>query len=271
MRNLFEKFSEFQKSVLLSVGFHIMLIALFALIKSGLDLPDTEFAEIGFVATTTSRAYKPAPQKSAPAKQKAETAVTQRAQPVTAPKEEAKAPPVNIPKRRMIEDEEPQLTRRKSGKLSPTADETKPTPRDDVYDAEAMRKEVSDKSSSEKDFTQPGGRAMDGNDGATPASDIGAASANMPYTIEGDAAKRSIVNQVLPEYPPGLQQEAVVKIRFWVLPDGRIGSMIPVRKGDPVLDQVTMRAIRQWRFNALPTGSDPKNAEGVITFVYRLR
>lgn len=271
MKNFIQKFSEFQKSVLFSVAFHVVLVGLFLLLRSGLDLPDTEFAEIGFVATTTSRAYRPAKQTSAPEKSEAKPAVQEPSGAAPAPKQEAKAPPVNIPKRRMIEEEQPQLTKRQSGKLSPTADDVKPTPREDIYDAEAMHKQVSDKSSSEKDFTQPGGRAIEGDEGIAPSSDVGAATAAMPYTIEGDAAKRSIVNQVLPEYPPGLQQEAVVKIRFWVLPDGRIGSMIPVRKGDPVLDQVTMRAMRQWRFSSLPSGADPQNAEGVITFVYKLR
>ena len=77
--------------------------------------------------------------------------------------------------------------------------------------------------------------------------------------------------QVLPEYPPGLQREAVVKIRFWVLPDGRVGTMIPVRKGDPKLEEITMKAIRQWRFNAIPASEEQRNVEGVITFVYKLQ
>ena len=273
MKNIFQKISEFQKSVLLSIAFHAVLVLLFLLFRSGLDLPDSEFAEIGFVATSTSRAYQPAPQSSAPAQRQenAQTAVQQQAQSAPPPKQEPTAPPVNVAKRRMLEDEEPQLARRTSGKLSPTAEDTKLRPREDVYDAEAMSKQLTEQSSSEKDFTQPGGRVLEGSDGLSPASDIGATTANMPYTIEGEAAKRSIVSQVLPEYPPGLQQEAVVKIRFWVLPDGRIGSMIPVRKGDPTLDQVTMRTMRQWRFNALPSGAEQNNAEGVITFVYKLR
>jgi len=272
MKSIFRKISDFNKSVLLSVAFHLVLVLLFLLLRSGLDLPDTEFAEIGFVAASTSPAGRPVPQRTAPAKTQKEPQLTQpEAGSAAPPKQEATAPPVNIPRRRMLEEEEPELTKRTTGKLSPTADAVKPTPRQDVYDAEAMRKQVAERAASQKEFAQPGGRSLDGAGASAPASNVGGPSAKTPYTIEGDAARRSVINQVLPEYPPGLNQEAVVKIRFWVLPDGHIGSMIPVRKGNPVLDQVTMRAMRQWRFNALPETAEQKNAEGVITFVYKLR
>ena len=36
------------------------------------------------------------------------------------------------------------------------------------------------------------------------------------------------------------------------------------------LETITMNALRQWRFNALPPDEEQKNAEGVIIFVYKL-
>lgn len=272
MKDFIKKLSDFNKSVLLSVAFHVVLLLLFLLFRSGLDLPDQEFAEIGFVSATSSRAYQPAPQKqSTPVK----TETPQPAEeppappPSTQPKQDATAPVVNLPKRRMIEDEEPDLRKRDAGKLSPAQDE-KATPRDDVYDADSMQKEVAERASSGKDFSQPS-QSSDTGTSTSPASDVGATSKNQPYTLEGDASKRTIVNQVLPEYPPGLQREAVVKIRFWVLPDGRVGAMIPVQKGDPTLEEITMKAMRQWRFNSVPSGEAQENVQGVITFVYKLR
>lgn len=270
MKNFLEKLSEFQKSVLLSVGLHVLLFVLFLLFRSGLDLPDQEFAEIGFVASTTSRAYRPQ-QQSAPV----QTETQQPAEeppppPATQPQEEAKAPPVNLPKRRMLEEDEPQLRKRDSGKLTPSQENMRVAPRQDVYDAESMQKEVAERASSGKTFAEPtGGETSDRF--ASPPSDMRSGANNQNYTLEGDASKRSIVTQVLPEYPSGLQREAVVKIRFWVLPDGRVGAMIPVQKGDPTLEEITMKALRQWRFNALPPGEEQQNVEGVITFVYKLR
>ena len=271
MKKFFAQLSEFNKSVLLSVAFHIFLILLFLLFRSGLNLPDQEFAEVGFVASTTSRAYKPATtKKSEPEKTQSAQVKEEAAGPSsTQPKEEAKAPPVNVPKRRMLEEDEPELTKRDSGKLTPSQDD-KISPQDDVYDSDTMEKSVAERASSGKDFSDPMGSSETGKD-ASPASDVGSSTSNQPYTLEGDASKRTIINQVLPEYPTGLQREAVVKIRFWVQPDGRIGSMIPVRKGDPKLEDITMKAIRQWRFNALPADEQQKNVEGVITFVYKLQ
>ncbi len=270
MKRFFENLSNFNKSVLLSVAVHILFLLLFLILRSGLDLPDTEFAEIGFVSTTTSQPYRTTPRQPAETRQEPEPQQSQPAAPQqqVTPEEEAKAPPVNLPKRRMLEDEEPDLTRRQSGKLTPSQ-ESRPE-QDDSYDTEQMQKELAERATTGKEFQQPGGSEFDGRDSQAPASDVGS-NKQMPYTIEGDASKRRILTQVLPEYPPGLQREAVVKIRFFVRPDGRIGTMIPVQKGDPQLEAVTMKAMRQWRFNALPSDEEQRNVEGVITFVYKLR
>jgi TonB family protein len=169
----------------------------------------------------------------------------------------------------MLEDEEPELRKRDAGKLTPTQENSRVTPREDVYDAESMQKDVAERASSGKEFSQPT-QSSDSGESSLPPSDAGSTS-NQPYKLEGDASKRTIINQVLPEYPPGLQREAVVKIRFWVLPDGRVGAMIPVQKGDPTLEDITMKAIRQWRFNSLPPDENQENVQGIITFVYKLR
>ncbi|MBN1480771.1 energy transducer TonB [candidate division KSB1 bacterium] len=272
MKKVLEKLSEFDKSVLLSVTFHVILLMLFLLIRSGLDLPEQEFAEIGFVAATTSRASRPAiPPKTRAVQTEAEQPAesTPPSPAAVQPPKEAAAPPVNLPERRMLEEEEPEITRRQSGKLTPKQDDSKLTPHEDVYDSDAMRKEVAERGSDGKAFSEPLESTETGKT-ASPASDVGVNTNTQPYTLEGDASKRTILKQILPEYPSGLQREAVVKIRFWVLPDGRIGAMIPVQKGDPTLEEITMKAIRQWRFSALPPDEEQRNVEGIITFVYKL-
>lgn len=269
MKKLFAKLSELHKSVLFSVVFHLFLLLLFLLFQSGLDLPEQEFSEMGFVAATTSRAQRPAQtQQAAPVQTK--TKQPEQAPPAAPPRKEAAAPPVNLPERRMLEEEEPEITRRQSGKLTPTQDDSKMTPREDIYDPNAMRKEVAERTSDGKTFSEPS-QSTESGTAASPVGDVGANTNNQSYTLEGDASRRTILNQILPEYPPGLQREAVVKIRFWVLPDGRIGAMIPVQKGDPTLEEITMKAIRQWRFNALPPDEKQRNVEGIITFVYKLK
>jgi periplasmic protein TonB len=100
---------------------------------------------------------------------------------------------------------------------------------------------------------------------------IGDTSIESPFKIEGQAALRSILVKQLPNYPENLQQEAVVRIRFTVLPNGLIGEMIPVLKGSDILEKITMEAFKQWRFNPLPPNVPQVTEQGFITFRYILK
>ncbi len=88
------------------------------------------------------------------------------------------------------------------------------------------------------------------------------------YTLEGEIIHRSVLNKVIPSYPEGLQRSASVKLRFDVLPDGSVRNIVIVQKADQVLEQTSIEAIRQWRFN--PIQSDIVQS-GFITFRYELK
>lgn len=268
-----------QKSALLSISLHIFLLFIFLFLKSEIELPDSEFAEIGFVSSTTNQRVKSS--YPPPAQAVSKTSITEEKEdeseeipqtnPAAQPKEESKAPPIDLPKVRMLENEESELAKRESGKLTPSTENTQLPIGEDMTNHSAG-KELAEKSSGGKDFGNPTeGSAYQGRNMPGPTSTIGAPGGDMPFTIEGEAAKRNIITQVLPTYPSGTQREAVVKISFTVLPDGRIGRMIPVQKGDPVLEDITIKAMRQWRFSALPASEEQKNAQGIITFIYKLR
>lgn len=83
----------------------------------------------------------------------------------------------------------------------------------------------------------------------------------------GGGGNRIVLYKVLPKYPPGYNVSAQIKIRFTVSPDGIVSSMIPLQKGDPVLERVAMEALRQWRFNRL---KENKEMYGIITFTFRV-
>jgi TonB family protein len=277
MQRLLKNFSDMHKSVLLSTAVHLILLLIFLLVRSGIDLGN-EFAEIGFAsaapaarqttaAPVTTKAATPAPAKTtAPAEKPTQPAASKPAAEL-----KPKTPPVNLPKRRMLEEEKPTLTTtRERDKLTPAPDAVQ-----DIIEKPATR---ADNGRMEQGAqTTPGPSNQDTAGGGTTSGNAEGPVASsgtekgLPYTIEGDAANRRILSQVLPAYPPDLQREAVVRIRFWVLPDGRIGQMIPVKKGDPQLETLTMQAMRQWRFNALSSSDEQKNAQGVITFVYKLK
>lgn len=83
--------------------------------------------------------------------------------------------------------------------------------------------------------------------------------------------KREIYQKKLPEFPEDVQQEATIKIKFSVLPNGLIGSAVLLQKGNTQLENLTLETFKTWRFNPLPNYTDQEPQTGIITFRFRLR
>lgn len=83
----------------------------------------------------------------------------------------------------------------------------------------------------------------------------------------GGGGNRIVLFKKLPKYPPGVNTEAVIKIRFTVSPEGSVITAYPLQKGDPLLEKAALDAIRKWRFNPL---KDKKEMYGIITFTFKL-
>lgn len=268
-------FSDIRNTLALSFAFHIILALFLLIIGTGFDFDSTEFAEVAFVSSTSPVRAKPvermpsqpaAPKETQP-EPSAESAGSKTAEPTTTKRE-----PVQLPKRRMLEQEEPEPLPRESEKLAPSSDRTGTVAKRDVineghYEGRNVEGRVpGEKVTAGTSSIPQGGKEM------APSGDIGGPTTAQPFFIEGDAAQRKIQKKVIPEYPSGLQKEATVKIRFTVLPDGRVGEMIPLLKGgDATLEQITMNALRQWRFNPLSPSAPQVNVQGIITFNYLLR
>jgi outer membrane biosynthesis protein TonB len=93
---------------------------------------------------------------------------------------------------------------------------------------------------------------------------------DLPFTISGEVSKRAILWKQLPRYPRGLQREVTLKFRFFVSPDGSVRDIVPLQKGDPRLERVTIDALSGWKF--APISADSRELqEGVITFIYKLQ
>ncbi len=88
------------------------------------------------------------------------------------------------------------------------------------------------------------------------------------YYLEGEIRQRTIINEVIPEYPEGLQRNATVRVQFEVHPNGRVGEMVIVKKDEPVLEELSLQSLSQWRFNPIPQDIVQ---QGIITFIYRLK
>lgn len=82
----------------------------------------------------------------------------------------------------------------------------------------------------------------------------------------GGGGNRTVLNKVLPPSPASLDRLVSIKIRFTVLPDGTVGDMRPMTKGDPALEGISLRTLKKWKFNRLEADVQ---MTGTITFTFK--
>lgn len=87
----------------------------------------------------------------------------------------------------------------------------------------------------------------------------------------GGRGTRKIYSYLLPEYPEGVSKEADIRLKFTILPDGTVGNIIPLIKGDNKLEVAAINSLRQWRFEPLSPAQKAIEQAAVIVFPYRLR
>ena len=88
--------------------------------------------------------------------------------------------------------------------------------------------------------------------------------------IKGPAGKRKIIYK--PEIPEvKIDREGEVELKFWVLPDGSVGSVFPLLRGDAELERIAINYMKQWRFNPLNEGGSTVEQWGTITVKFRLK
>ncbi|TAE27287.1 MAG: TonB family protein [Candidatus Kapaibacterium sp.] len=89
------------------------------------------------------------------------------------------------------------------------------------------------------------------------------------YGLEwGGGGNRVVLHKELPKYPPGMNTSTQIKIRFTVNPNGTVGMILPMQKGDPLLERAAIEALRRWQFNPL---QETKEMVGFITFTFRVQ
>ncbi len=86
--------------------------------------------------------------------------------------------------------------------------------------------------------------------------------------IKGPAGKRKILYK--PEIPEvKIEREGEVELKFWVLPDGSVGRVLSILRGDAELERIAINYIKQWRFNPLDEGGKTVDQWGTITVKFR--
>ncbi|OGU72341.1 MAG: hypothetical protein A2V93_01630, partial [Ignavibacteria bacterium RBG_16_34_14] len=92
------------------------------------------------------------------------------------------------------------------------------------------------------------------------------------FDIEwGGKGTRKIYSYRIPSYPEGVQKEVDIRLRFTILPDGTIGTIIPQTKADTKLENAAINSLRQWRFEPLSQNQKQAEQTAIIVFPYRLQ
>ncbi len=144
-------------------------------------------------------------------------------------------------------------------KATQTSDQNAITPAEkDKQKSEVSRTETKDTRNQQVTTTGQGNRAIgDGSFG---------------FVIEwGGKGTRRIYNYIIPDYPEGVQKEINIRLSFTILPDGTIGTIIPVTKADTRLENVAINSLRQWRFEPLSSNQPQNEQAAVIDFPFRLQ
>ncbi len=81
--------------------------------------------------------------------------------------------------------------------------------------------------------------------------------------IRGPAASRK-VSYIPPPPQVKVSVAADVLLKFWVLPDGTVGRVVPLVKGDTPVDLAAINHIKRYRFNPLPKDVPQMEMWGVI-------
>ncbi|GAK58457.1 TonB family protein [Candidatus Vecturithrix granuli] len=81
--------------------------------------------------------------------------------------------------------------------------------------------------------------------------------------IEGPIKGRAIIRRPQPPQV-NVSIEVELRLKFWVLPDGTIGEVIPIKRGDAQLERIAITYLKQWRFEPLSPGVPQEKIWGTI-------
>ena len=86
---------------------------------------------------------------------------------------------------------------------------------------------------------------------------------------EGGLGTRRIYSYIEPSYPEGVHKQIDIRLKFAILPDGTVGTILPLTKADTKLENAAINSLRQWRFEPLSPNQKQTEQTAVIVFHYR--
>ena len=254
-------------SISATVIIHVLLILLFLWITVDFNPEISEFVEVAFSAGfegSVAAATPETPSTTQPREASSETPPAVRQTPVELPqRRESQLPEQEILETVAPEPEKTFQPGTQERLISPTAlPEMPPAPTTTAPAPVTKQEKPLPRGLFKKSETS---RPLSGGEKVTRE-----VARNFEINWEGEI-QREIYQMHLPEFPPDVQREAIIKIKFTVLPDGTIGSAILMQKGDTRLENLTLEAFKTWRFNALPPSVAQVPQTGIITFRFKLK
>ncbi|HET6569730.1 MAG TPA: energy transducer TonB [Rhodothermales bacterium] len=238
-----------------SLCVHVVAVVLLALFVTAAQKPK-EPEQIGFIAIEYGPIIEGRPvQRGEPARKPVEKpkvepreSAPRRAEPAETSK------PVELPKQPVVDPEKIE---------APTTEKVAPS----EQIAPAKSDEAEEESESRSDDVTAG--VADGTSGAETGTQGEGSDEkkSSPFNIEG--LNRRALSAPVPRYVEKVN--ATIKMRITVDPSGRVIQAFPLVKGNsPALEQASIRALLQWRFNPLPANAPQENQTGAVTFYFRL-
>lgn len=89
--------------------------------------------------------------------------------------------------------------------------------------------------------------------------------------IEGPIRGRAVIYQPPPPKVEDIRNEVELQLKFWVLPDGTIGEVIPTKRGDAILERVAIAYLKRWQFQPLPSSVPQQQVWGTIPIKFTLQ
>lgn len=236
-----------------SAVFHILLLLIFLSLTASSEPLAAGYIEVEFGTFAEGRPVQRATrQPETEVKDEVRPDVENRQQPVQKPEVQSK--PVDLPDQSEVPDDPEDVKSPDVEEVAPNTPVEKPNPvQEDVIAGGPTRAVAGQEDGSTGRETGTEGPGVDEQKSA-------------PYVLEG--IDRVPLRTQLPDYDEKVN--AVIQVRVTVDPRGRIVRVLPLRKGNPTLEQAVMEALRQWLFNPLGAGAPQENQTGTITFRFRL-
>ncbi len=248
-----------------SILFHLILLLLFFFVKIPEFTQQEEIVEISWGGVTNVL-------QAAPSAQPSKGAITE-VSPFAARNIALPTQTVSPPERRIPDPSEEILRVPKTEKLttleaSSTMDRTPST-------SQGERSVEGRRTLGQKELEDAGGLGRS-QGAATPSAGLYAGPAavdrGVSFNIQWlDGGTRRKLSGDLPQYPPGVNVSAQIKILAVILPDGTVKNLQPAQKGNQKLEDAAMKEVRFWRFEPLRASQPQVDQRCEITFLFTLR